>query len=101
MQMLLNLALGSTLMVLAISGPAHAQVKIEVVHAWGGHARFHVPIAEAFMAQNPDIEITYRSPMASYSDGHQTILRQAISDDLPDVWYSPYNTRDGQVAPSG
>lgn len=98
MQKLLNLSAGVALAVLTISGQAHAQTELEVVHAWGGHSRFHEPIAEAFMAQNPEIKITYRAPMASYSDGHQTILRQAISDDLPDIWYSPYNSLGELIA---
>lgn len=91
MQKLLNLAIGSILSLLAIAGTAHAQTKLEIVHAWGGHARFHVPIAEAFMAQNPDIEIIYRAPMSGYGEGHQAILRQAMANDLPDIWYSPFN----------
>lgn len=77
---------------LAVVVPAYAEpVTLEVVHAWGGHKRFHEPIAEAFMKSHPDIVIKYRASMANYSEGHQTILRQAIADDLPDVWYSPYN----------
>ena len=93
MNRLPNLAAWVALAALATTGSASAEtVTLEVVHAWGGHKRFHEPIAEAFMKQNPDIEIKYRAPMKSYTDGHQTILRQALSDDLPDVWYSPYNT---------
>ena len=93
MAKLLNLAAGAALAALATTGPALAEtVTLEVVHAWGGHKRFHEPIAEAFMKQHPAIQIKYRAPMKSYTDGHQAILRQALSDDLPDVWYSPYNT---------
>lgn len=92
MAKLLNLAAGAALAALATTAPAYAEtVTLEVVHAWGGHKRFHEPIAEAFMKQHPEIQIKYRAPMKSYTDGHQTILRQALSDDLPDVWYSPYN----------
>ena len=99
MAKLLNLAAGAALAALATTGPALAEtVTLEVVHAWGGHKRFHEPIAEAFMKQNPGIEIKYRAPMKSYTDGHQAILRQALSDDLPDVWYSPYNTLAELVA---
>ncbi|HIP76921.1 MAG TPA: extracellular solute-binding protein, partial [Kiloniellaceae bacterium] len=99
MAKLLNLAAGAALAALATTGSALAEtVTLEVVHAWGGHKRFHEPIAEAFMKQHPEIEIKYRAPMKSYTDGHQTILRQALSDDLPDIWYSPYNTLGELVA---
>lgn len=90
----LSLVAGAAaLAALATTPSAFAEpITLEVVHAWGGHKRFHEPIAEAFMKQHPDIQIKYRAPMASYTDGHQTILRQALSNDLPDIWYSPYNT---------
>lgn len=89
----LTLTVGAALAALTTVGPAATEtVTLEVVHAWGGHKRFHEPIADAFMKLHPDIEIKYRAPMKSYTDGHQTILRQALSDELPDVWYSPYNT---------
>lgn len=97
-----KLAAWVALAALATTGSASAEtVTLEVVHAWGGHKRFHEPIAEAFMKQNPGVEIKYRAPMKSYSDGHQTILRQALSEDLPDIWYSPYNTLGELVATLG
>ncbi|MCG8356233.1 MAG: extracellular solute-binding protein, partial [Kiloniellales bacterium] len=93
MAKLLNLAAGAALAALATTGSALAEtVTLEVVHAWGGHKRFHEPIADAFMKKHPEVRIKYRAPMKSYTDGHQAILRQALSDDLPDVWYAPYNT---------
>jgi multiple sugar transport system substrate-binding protein len=99
MAKLLNLAVGAALAALATTAPAYAEtVTLEVVHAWGGHKRFHEPIAEAFMKEHPDIVIKYRAPMKSYTDGHQTILRQSLSDDLPDIWYSPYNALGELVA---
>ena len=79
---------------LALMVPVAAQaetVELEVVHAWGGHARFHEPVAAEFMQQHEDVEIKFRAPLASYTEGHQTILRQSLSGDLPDIWYSPYN----------
>jgi multiple sugar transport system substrate-binding protein len=100
MAKLLNLAVGAALAALATTPSAHAAEKItlEVVHAWGGHKRFHEPIAEAFMKAHPDIEIKFRAPMKSYADGHQAILREALSENLPDIWFSPYNTLGELVA---
>ncbi|QPH54782.1 ABC transporter substrate-binding protein [Pontivivens ytuae] len=79
---------------LALVAPVAAMadtVELDVVHAWGGHARFHEPIAAAFMEQHDGVQINFRAPLASYTEGHQTILRQSLSGDLPDIWYSPYN----------
>lgn len=79
--------------------PAVAEtVTLEVTHAFGGHKRFHEPIAEAFMKQHPDIRIKYRTPAKNYGDGHQTVLRQALTNNLPDVWYSGYNNFGELVA---
>lgn len=99
MAKLLNLAAGAALAALAASGTALAEpVTLEVVHAWGGHKRFHEPVAQAFMEQHPAIEIKFRAPLKSYTEGHQTILRQSLSGDLPDIWYSPYNQLGELVA---
>lgn len=89
----LNLLAGAiALTALAASPPASADtVTLEVVHAWGGHKRFHEPIAEAFMKEHPDIKIKFRAPMSDYDAGHQKILREALTNNLPDIWYSPYH----------
>lgn len=95
----LTLVAGAALAVLAATSSAFAEtVTLEVVHAWGGHKRFHEPIAKEFMKLHPEIEIKFRTPMASYIDGHQAILRQSLSNDLPDIWYSPYNALGELVA---
>ena len=66
-------------------------IVLEVLHAYGGHQRFHQPIAEAFMEQNPDIEIRFRAPARDYLDGHQAVLRQSLTGDMPDVFYTGYS----------
>ncbi|MEL6236561.1 MAG: ABC transporter substrate-binding protein [Pseudomonadota bacterium] len=83
----------------AFAGSALAQEKIqlEVFHAWPSHQRFHKPIAEAFMAENPDIEIIFRAPGADYGVAHLAVLRGSLSDDMPDVYHSGLNL----VAPLG
>jgi len=89
--------------------PAAAeQVTLQVLHAWPSHKRFHEPIAEAFMKAHPDIRIEFQAPAASYGDAHQRIIRAAMTDTLPDVYYAAYNTLPelvrtlqprGQIAP--
>jgi multiple sugar transport system substrate-binding protein len=50
------LALGS-------AGPALAQkVTLDVLYAQPGFAKYHEPIAQAFMKAHPDIEIKFRAP---------------------------------------
>lgn len=70
---------------------AQDKIQLEVFHAWAGHQRFHKPIADAFMAQNPDIEIVFRAPGADYGAAHLSVLRASLADDLPDVYYSGYH----------
>ena len=43
------------------------------------------------MKRQPDIKIQFRAPAASYDEGHQTMLRQAVTNQLPDVYYSGYH----------
>lgn len=77
--------------VLAFSGTAHAQTEIEIFHAWPAHKRFHEPIAEAFMKENPNIKVTFRNPSPSYDEAHQSVIRGALTGDLPDVFHSGYH----------
>lgn len=73
------------------AAPALAQTEIEVYHAWPAHQRFHEPIAQAFMDANPDITVTFRTPGPSYDEAHQTLLRSAMTNDLPDIYLSGYH----------
>jgi multiple sugar transport system substrate-binding protein len=77
-------ALGST-------GAFAQQVTLDVYYAFPAFAKFHEPIAQEFMKQHPDIKIAFRAPAASYDEGHQTMLRQAVTNQLPDVYYSGYH----------
>jgi multiple sugar transport system substrate-binding protein len=87
-----TLALGCVAAVMATPMAGLAQtVTLNVQYAWPSHKRFHDPLADAFMKQNPDIRINYLSPAASYTDGQQRILRSAATGNLPDVYYSGYN----------
>ena len=73
--------------------PARAQqaVTLDVLYAFPAFAKFHEPIAAEFMKKQPDIKIQFRAPAASYDEGHQTMLRQAVTNQLPDVYYSGYH----------
>jgi multiple sugar transport system substrate-binding protein len=75
-----------------MSKPARAEaVTLDVLYAFPAFAKFHEPIAQEFMKRQPDIKIQFRAPAASYDEGHQTMLRQAVTNQLPDVYYSGYH----------
>src|SRR5438270_12570539 len=66
-------------------------VTLDVLYAFPAFAKFHEPIAQEFMKRQPDIAIKFRAPAASYDEGQQTMLRQAVTNQLPDVYYSGYH----------
>jgi multiple sugar transport system substrate-binding protein len=84
--------LGAAAFALLGLAPAQAQqVTLEVLYAFPAFAKFHEPIAAEFMKRQPNIKIQFRAPAASYDEGHQTMLRQAVTNQLPDVYYSGYH----------
>src|SRR5512140_1396456 len=81
-------ALAGTLVV----STARAQpVTLDVLYAFPAFAKFHEPIAAEFMKRHPDIKIEFRAPAPTYDDGHQTMMRQAVTNQLPDVYYSGFH----------
>jgi multiple sugar transport system substrate-binding protein len=83
-----SLVLASTF---ATSSAEAQQVTLDVLYAFPAFAKFHEPIAQEFMKRNPDIKIEFRAPAPTYDDGHQTMLRQAVTNQLPDVYYSGFH----------
>src|SRR6187431_2841702 len=72
--------------------PARAEtVTLDVLYAFPAFAKFHEPIAAEFMKLHPDIKIEFRAPAPTYDDGHQTMMRQAVTNQLPDVYYSGFH----------
>lgn len=72
--------------------PAAAQqVTLDVLYCFPSFARFHEPIANEFMKKYPDIKIQFRAPSPSYDDGHQAVLRSAMTRQLPDIFYSGFH----------
>ncbi|MEL6218122.1 MAG: extracellular solute-binding protein [Pseudomonadota bacterium] len=72
----------------ALVGPAAAQDKIVVEFAYPYSHLFDVTyekILPKFYEAHPNIEIKMRATYESYEDGTNTILREAVSGDLPDV----------------
>jgi multiple sugar transport system substrate-binding protein len=68
-------------------GPVAAQeVTLDVFYAQPGFAKYHEPVAQAFMAKHPNIKISFPAPAANYDEGHQTMMRQSITNQLPDLY---------------
>ena len=57
----------------------------------GNNKEFHEDIASRFMAENPDVEISFRAPAQNYEDASQQVLRGAIVDQMPDVSFQGLN----------
>jgi multiple sugar transport system substrate-binding protein len=51
----------------------------------------HETIAKEFMARNPDIRIKFRAPQPGYEEATQSVLRAAVTGQLPDVSYQGLN----------
>ncbi|SIQ82953.1 carbohydrate ABC transporter substrate-binding protein, CUT1 family [Paracoccus thiocyanatus] len=81
-----TLALG-----LMLGSPALAEVTIQVMHPWPGHSPFHQAAAQAFMAENPDIKVEFRASAENYDTGHQSIIRDAMTGNAPDVYHSGFH----------
>lgn len=75
----------------ALPARAQAPVTLDVFYAFPSFARFHEPVAKLFMDANPAIRINFRAPAPSYDEGHQTVMRQALTSQLPDVFYSGFH----------
>jgi multiple sugar transport system substrate-binding protein len=76
---------------LVTTGARAQQVTLDVLYAFPAFAKFHEPIAQEFMKRHPDIKIEFRAPAPTYDDGHQTMMRQAVTNQLPDVYYSGFH----------
>src|SRR6476646_8961768 len=76
---------------LAASTARAQPVTLDVLYAFPAFAKFHEPIAVEFMKLHPDIKIEFRAPAPTYDDGHQTMMRQAVTNQLPDVYYSGFH----------
>lgn len=85
---------GAAALAAALAGgraEAQAQVTLDVVHAYPSFARFFGPIAEEFTKANPSIRIAFRQILPNYDELHQSLLRGALTNQLPDVTFSGFN----------
>ena len=79
---------------LAIGGATAAsaqKVTLDVLYAQPGFAKYHEPIAQAFMKAHPDVEIKFRAPAKDYDEGHQAMMRAAVTNQLPDIYFPGFH----------
>lgn len=83
----------------ALAGPA-AAAELAVSFSYGHRGSMHQCISDAFEKAHPDISVTHRAPGQNYQDGHETLVRQSIVDQLPDVHF-PGLSRFNEVVDRG
>ena len=70
---------------------AQQQTTLDVQYCFPAFAKFHEAVAAEFMKRHPDIKVTFRTPAPTYDDGHQAMLRAAVTNQLPDVYYTGFH----------
>ncbi len=78
-------------LVMAWVPTVQADTVLEVLHAWPGDSGNYTPIADAFMQAHPGVKVEFRVSPPSYNDAHQVVVRNAMTGDLPDVYFSGYS----------
>ncbi|NEW87633.1 ABC transporter substrate-binding protein [Rhodopseudomonas sp. WA056] len=77
-----------------VAGIAHAQQQTEVVLQFPYPELFtetHKRIAEEFAKVHPEIKVSFRAPYESYEEATQKVLREAVTNQLPDVTFQGLN----------
>lgn len=80
--------------VLLACGWSYAQQPLEIVVDYPYPAIFkevHEKIAKDFMAKYPQYKVVFRAPTPDYEEATQQALRQAVTNQLPDVSYQGLN----------
>lgn len=105
---------------LMLAAPAFAETQLTVHYPMPGFFKDVMDtISKKFMEENPDINITFANPSATYEEGIQTIMRQAGTAEMPDLTFiglnrlrmvnerdipvdlGPFIAKDGNMAEQG
>jgi multiple sugar transport system substrate-binding protein len=76
---------------IAVTAAQAQPVTLDVFYAQPSFAKYHEPIAQAFMKAHPDIKIAFRAPAANYDEGHQAMMRGAVTNQLPDIYFAGFH----------
>ena len=84
--------LAAAAITLSVTLPAHAETTLTVHYPMPGFFKDVMDtISKKFMEENPDIQIQFANPSATYEEGIQTIMRQAGTDEMPDITFIGLN----------
>lgn len=84
--------LATAAITLSVTFPAHAETTLTVHYPMPGFFKDVMDtISTKFMEENPDIKIQFANPSATYEEGIQTIMRQAGTDEMPDITFIGLN----------
>ena len=74
-------------------GGAAAQdaVTLDILYPQPGFAKFHEPIAAEYQKRNPHVTVHFRAPAKDYDEGHLLMQRLAVTNQLPDIYYTGYH----------
>lgn len=76
----------------SLVAPASAETTLTVHYPMPGFFKDVMDtISKKFMAENPDIKITFASPSENYEQGVQTIMRQVGTSEAPDITFIALN----------
>ena len=76
----------------AFATSAQAATEIVIQYPYGElFNETHERIAEAYAKVNPDIKVTFRAAYESYEEGTQKVLRESITDQMPDITFQGLN----------
>lgn len=88
----LRSAAAALAMAVAAALPARAETTLVVHYPMPGFFKGVMDtISAKFMAENPDVKISFATPSPTYEDGLQLILREAGTAELPDVSFVGLN----------
>lgn len=90
--MLKHLLASAAVAGMTIAGAAHAATEIVVQYPYGElFNETHKQLKAEFAKTHPDITVTFRTPYDSYEEGTQKILREAVTNQLPDITFQGLN----------
>lgn len=81
----------AALVALAVPAKA-ADITLNFFHAYPSTAAFLQPIVKDFMQENPGIAINLQVPAEDYAKAHQTIMRDVLTNSLPDIYLPAYSS---------
>ena len=70
----------------AFAGTAHAQTELSVFHAFASHSPWQEELAARYTAANPGTTFAFQVPAETYDDALVTVIRQSMTDEVPDIY---------------